>query len=83
MLGFRAIDFVIQLGHLVDTGGIKTLRKVFSVYDLAKPRKYNVLGSHDFVAPRKLVIEQLSMPVSFYDHSMGGWRFVILDGYLN
>lgn len=74
------LEFVIQLGDLVDTGGIATLDQTVAVYDQARAKKYSVLGNHDFVAPRDQVIRALRMPSAYYSFTAQGWRFVVLDG---
>lgn len=82
-LGFwnaAPLDFVIQLGDLVDTGGLPTLDKTYAAYAKARAKAYSVLGNHDFVAPRAQVLGALRMPSAYYSFRRRGWRFVVLDG---
>lgn len=82
-LGFwnaAPLDFVIQLGDLVDSGGLPTLDKTWAAYARARAKTYSVLGNHDFVAPRDQVISALHMPSAYYSYRRRGWRFVVLDG---
>ena len=82
-LGFwnaASLDFVIQLGDLVDTGGLPTLDKTYAAYARARAKAYSVLGNHDFVAPRDQVIRALRMPSAYYSFRSHGWRFIVLDG---
>jgi 3',5'-cyclic AMP phosphodiesterase CpdA len=74
------LDFVIQLGDLVDTGGLPTLDKTWAAYARARAKTYSVLGNHDFVAPREQVTSALHMPSAYYSFRRRGWRFVVLDG---
>ncbi|GAB3792657.1 metallophosphoesterase [Dyella agri] len=82
-LGFwnaAPLDFVIQLGDLVDTGGLATLDTTWAAYARARAKSYSALGNHDFVAPRDQVIGALHMPSAYYSFKVRGWRFVVLDG---
>ena len=82
-LGFwntAPLDFVIQLGDLVDTGGLPVLDKTFALYATARAKGYSVLGNHDFEAPRDQVIRALRMPSAYYSFKAHGWRFIVLDG---
>lgn len=73
------LGFVIQLVDLVDTGGIPTLSRMFSIYAKARAKKYNVLGNHDFAASRDQVMQESQMPSAYYSFKVGGWRFIVLD----
>src|SRR5207245_8236974 len=44
------------------------------------PPRYSVLGNHDSVAPRDLLLARLNMPAPYYDFAAQGWRFIVLDG---
>lgn len=72
--------FVIQLGDLVDTGGLPALHRTMAVYERARAKQYSVLGNHDFTVPREEVMHALGMPAAYYSFNMPGWRFVVLDG---
>ena len=75
----RHVDFVIQLGDLIDEGE-KNLAAILPVYQDFRATKYHVLGNHDFSAGRTVLLEQLGMREAYYDFSLEGWRFIVLDG---
>ena len=71
--------FAIQLGDLVDAGRY-SLSRILPIYrGLAMPQ-HHVLGNHDFCIPRARLLEQLGMQHAWYDLTLSGWRFAILDG---
>jgi manganese-dependent ADP-ribose/CDP-alcohol diphosphatase len=78
-LNARNLAFVIQLGDLVD-GGLNNLDRILPLLNGIRARKYNVLGNHDFCAPRSIVLAKLAMPAAYYQFAERGWRFVVLDG---
>ena len=73
------VDFVIQLGDLIDEG-VESLAAILPVYRGFQAKKYHVLGNHDFGAGRAALLERLGMRGAYYDFSLNGWRFVVLDG---
>ena len=78
----RSLDFVIQLGDLIDRD-FQSFRKVLPIYQQLKAPAYHVLGNHDFwvdVEKRKDVARILGMERGYYDFSKRGWRFIVLDG---
>lgn len=75
----QAVDFVIQLGDLIDEG-MDNLAAILPVYRGFRAKKYHVLGNHDLSAGRAVLLERLAMRGPYYDFSLKGWRFVVLDG---
>lgn len=73
------VDFVIQLGDLIDEG-VDSLDAILPVFRRLRARQYHVLGNHDLSGGRALVLERLGMEKPYYDFSLRGWRFVALDG---
>jgi len=81
---FNTMDlaFVVHLGDFID--------KNFSNFDIVQPifqqltmPGFHVLGNHDFAVEdneKEFVQKKLEMPGRYYDFSLNGWRFVILDG---
>lgn len=76
------LAFVIQLGDIIEED-FASYEKVIPIYEeLVKP-KYHVLGNHEFsVVPEKknAVMDKIGLQNPYYDMSVKGWRFVILDG---
>jgi 3',5'-cyclic AMP phosphodiesterase CpdA len=73
------LEFVIQLGDLVD-GGLDNLDRILPVFNqIAAPRRH-VLGNHDFSAGRGIVLKRLGLRRAYYQFRVKGWRFVVLDG---
>ena len=83
----RAVDaintaspaFVIQLGDLVDAGAFN-LPRILPIYRSLHARQYHVLGNHDFCLPRAELLERLGLREAWYDFTVHGWRFIVLDG---
>jgi 3',5'-cyclic AMP phosphodiesterase CpdA len=73
------VDFVIQLGDLIDAGA-ESLAAILPVYEGLRAKQYHALGNHDFAPGRAALLEQLAMPDPYYDFTVKGWRFVVLDG---
>jgi manganese-dependent ADP-ribose/CDP-alcohol diphosphatase len=73
------VDFVLQLGDLIDEG-VDNLAAILPVYQGFRSKKYHVLGNHDFGAGRAALLERLGMRGAYYDFSLKGWRFIVLDG---
>jgi len=81
---FNTMDlaFVVHLGDFID--------KNFSNFDIIQPifrqltvTGFHVLGNHDFAVEeneKDFVQKKLEMPAKYYEFSVNGWRFVILDG---
>ena len=78
----RSLDFVIQLGDLIDRD-FQSFPKILSIYQQIKAPAYHVLGNHDFwvdVEKRQDVVRILGLERGYYDFSKRGWRFIVLDG---
>ena len=75
----RDVDFVIQLGDLIDEG-LDNLATILPIYQRFRARKYDVLGNHDLTVGRARFLNRLAMRRAYYDFSLNGWRFVVLDG---
>ncbi|MFB3826819.1 MAG: metallophosphoesterase [Bryobacteraceae bacterium] len=68
-LNRRSLDFVIQLGDLVD-GGAENYARAMAVFNHIRAKKYHVRGNHD---------AEFAKP-GWYDFTVRGWRFLVLDG---
>jgi manganese-dependent ADP-ribose/CDP-alcohol diphosphatase len=76
------LDYVIHLGDFIDRD-YESFAIIKPVYDSLKMPGYHVLGNHDFSVPdqRKPEIPSLmGMPSRYYDFTIKGWRFLVLDG---
>jgi predicted phosphodiesterase len=76
------LEFVIHLGDFIDKD-FKNFDVVGPIYNQLTTHNYHVLGNHDFSVedPKKdMVYKKLGMPSKYYDFTINGWRFVVLDG---
>lgn len=76
------LAFVVTLGDLIDRGW-ESFDTILGCYDQLKHRCVFLPGNHDFaVEPEYLgkVHERLGMPAKWHDFSVGGFRFIVLDG---
>jgi len=81
---FNSLDltYSIHLGDFIDRD-YESFDVVVPIYSKLKMPKYHVLGNHDFVVSgdkRSEVHKKMGMPSKYYDFSVKGWRFVVLDG---
>ncbi len=81
-LNSKDLDFVIQLGDIIDDkyASYDSILSIF--HQLSKPG-YHVLGNHDFSLAnsyKKSVLNKLGLKNSYYDYKIGSWRFIVLDG---
>jgi manganese-dependent ADP-ribose/CDP-alcohol diphosphatase len=76
------LDFVIQLGDLIDGGESAgaELKQAVSVFGQIKTEKYHVLGNHDFLGlDRQTTMRMLNMSNACYSFDIKGRRFIVLD----
>ena len=76
------LDFVIHLGDFIDRD-YESFQVVLPIWKQLKMPAYHVLGNHDFSVDDKYKTQihtVLGMPAKYYDFSVKGWRFVVLDG---
>ena len=76
------LDFVIQLGDLIDKN-FKSFDTVLPIYDQLKAPRYQVLGNHDYDVEdslKKDVPAKMGMHSNYYEFEQGEWRFIVLDG---
>lgn len=81
-LNASRLDFVIQLGDLIDGGNnaVSELKQAADAFSRIEAPRYHVLGNHDFVSlSRPLVMQTLQVPQAYYAFDANGWRFVVLD----
>ena len=81
-LNERELDFVIQVGDLIDGGkkAVADFDDILAVYNELNARKYHVLGNHDFAGiSRKAVLDKMEIDRGYYDFTVSNWRFVVLD----
>jgi manganese-dependent ADP-ribose/CDP-alcohol diphosphatase len=73
-------SFVVQLGDFVDVG-LENLDRLLPIFQQIPAPRYSVLGNHDvFTIPREVLLKRLGMPAAYYEFSVRGWRFLVLDG---
>ncbi|MBN1688443.1 MAG: metallophosphoesterase [Candidatus Omnitrophica bacterium] len=76
------LDFVIQLGDLIDRD-FDNYGTILGVWEKLKAPAYHVLGNHEFSvdkAEKPKITERLGLQKKYYDFDFGKWRFVVLDG---
>ncbi|MGH3344659.1 MAG: metallophosphoesterase [Carbonactinosporaceae bacterium] len=74
----RDLAFTIQLGDIIDRD-LASFSEILPVYEQVEGTRYHVLGNHDFPVTTEEIVEILDMPNQYYDFSLTGWRFVVLD----
>lgn len=73
------LEFVVQLGDLVD-GGVDNLDRMLAAWNRLAPPKRHVIGNHDGEIDRAVLLRRLGLKRAYYDFAVRGWRFLVLDG---
>lgn len=76
------LDFVIHLGDFIDRD-YESFQVVLPIWERLRMPAHHVLGNHDFSVDdeyKSSIHSLLDMPAKYYDFSVKGWRFVVLDG---
>ncbi len=76
------LAFVIQLGDIIEKD-FASFDQVLPIYEQLVMPKYHVLGNHEFSVSQEkksAVLDKIGLESPYYDMSVKGWRFVILDG---
>jgi manganese-dependent ADP-ribose/CDP-alcohol diphosphatase len=82
MIEENQVDFVLQLGDLIDRG-IANFEPVLRCLQKLSVPVFHVLGNHDFAVGVEYIHHvgpRLGLSCPYYDFSFGSWRFVVLDG---
>lgn len=79
LLNRERLEFVVQLGDLVDEGA-GNLEVIRRIYDQIQAPRYHVLGNHDFTVGRATLMSALGLAKPYYEFSKKGWTFVVVDG---
>ncbi|MFC1734545.1 metallophosphoesterase [Candidatus Hydrogenedentota bacterium] len=75
----KGVDFVVQLGDLVDIA-YADYDVMAPIYEQLTMPGYSTLGNHDQGFPeRTLVPGRLGMLARYHDFDLSGWRFIVLD----
>lgn len=74
------LEFVIELGDLIDEGAGTNLAVIQRVYEQIQAPRYFVLGNHDLTMPRSELLPALGLRQPYYEFTRQGWTFVVLDG---
>ncbi|MBN9659827.1 MAG: metallophosphoesterase [Acidobacteria bacterium] len=79
LLNRERLEFVVQMGDLIDegAGNLEVIRRIYG--QIQAPR-YHVLGNHDFTVGRATLLPALGLEKPYYEFSKKGWTFVVLDG---
>jgi 3',5'-cyclic AMP phosphodiesterase CpdA len=81
-LNKRELDFVVQLGDLIDCG-YESFHEVTPLVGRLEAPVYNVLGNHDYAvadARKAQVPGRLGLDRRYYQFERAGFRFLVLDG---
>ena len=81
-LNQSGVDFTIHLGDFIDAH-VDCIDQLLPVYAELEAPRYQTLGNHDFDVTHELkdtVSERLGMPSRYYDFTVAGHRFLVLDG---
>lgn len=76
------LEYVIHLGDFIDRN-FESFAVVKPIYNTLKMPAYHVLGNHDFSVADSLksqIPQVLGLPSRYYDFTVKGWRFIVLDG---
>jgi hypothetical protein len=76
------LEFVIHLGDFIDRD-LGSFDVVCPLFDQLTVPRYHVLGNHDFSvedSEKAEVPVRLGLQKKYYDFTLSGWRFVVLDG---
>jgi hypothetical protein len=89
-LNKRDLDFVIQVGDIIDGYGtsrvaaaVSDLDSVLSIFNRLSPPKYHVVGNHCQSAGKENLLQRLGLKSFYYtfaNPAAKGWRFIVLDG---
>ncbi len=82
-LNRHELDFVVQLGDLIDVPGDDNLGRVLTAWQPLRFPLRHVVGNHEFgphpAGDRAEVLRRLGLTSGDYDFRVGRWRFVVLD----
>jgi manganese-dependent ADP-ribose/CDP-alcohol diphosphatase len=80
-LNKRSLDFIVNLGDMIDKDW-ESFDEILPSFSQFKAPVFHVLGNHDYeVADDKKAQMHLRIGTEkYYDFSMKGWRFVVLNG---
>jgi len=78
------LDFVVQLGDLIDgretvEESTQDLNFVLGVAAGLDEPLLHVLGNHCLAVPRRQLLSRLRLEEAYYSVSLNGWRLVVLD----
>jgi manganese-dependent ADP-ribose/CDP-alcohol diphosphatase len=79
--GRHKLDFIIQLGDLIDHDE-QSFQGILPLFDQVKVPLYHVLGNHDYEVSEayKTKVPDVLSTDRFYNFKLGNWRFIVLDG---
>jgi manganese-dependent ADP-ribose/CDP-alcohol diphosphatase len=80
-LNSRQLDFVINLGDMIDKDW-ESYEKILPYFKHIKAPVYHVLGNHDYEVEedKKAMIPGKIRTKKFYHFSLADWRFIVLGG---
>lgn len=79
MLAGERLEFVAHLGDLIDEGVENLAPALGALGGLHKETRL-VLGNHDYTVPRDVLLKRLGLKSAYYDFTVRGWRFLVIDG---
>lgn len=80
-LNDKKVDFVVNLGDLVDRDSNMNLDSVLIRQKKLNSKIYNTTGNHDYggIKNNQDLYSMLDMPDTYYSFEKDGWRFIMLN----
>jgi len=76
------LDFVVTLGDIIDRH-VESFQHILPIYQRLEHPNWYVLGNHDYDVAGDYILTVpafLGMPERYYDRTVNGVRFLVLDG---
>lgn len=81
-LATRKLDFVVDLGDLIDGHGALSqaeLDQMCALYKALPVPVHHVIGNHDLLVGRPALMRSFGLTTPYYEWRLRGWRFLVLD----
>lgn len=78
----QKLDFVVDLGDLIDGHGTQSMaemQQMLALYATLKVPVHHVVGNHDLVIGRPAMLHAFGLARGYYEWRVAGWRFIALD----
>lgn len=78
----QKLDFVVDLGDLIDGHGTQSMaemQQMLALYATLKVPVHHVVGNHDLLIGRAALLCAFGLSNGYYEWRAAGWRFIALD----